>query len=61
MGPISQFGIRQSRSDSKDRSADAAIDRRDDEGGQPHAKNLHADVGGLAGILAYRAQMQTEW
>src|SRR5712671_5673033 len=28
---------------------------------KPHPKNLHPDIGGLAGVLADRAQMQTEW
>ena len=60
MGPVSQFGIGQSRGDGEDRSTDAAIDGRDHEGGQPHAENLHSDIGGLAGVLADRAQMQAE-
>ncbi len=60
MGPIGQFGIGEARGDGKDGSADAAINSRDHEGGQPHAKDLHADIGGLAGILADRAQVQTD-
>ncbi len=60
MGPIGQFGIGQSGGDGEDGSADAAIHRRDHEGGEPHPENLHADIGGLAGVLADRAQMQPE-
>ena len=60
MGPVGQFGIGQSRGDGEDGAADAAIDRRDHEGGEPHAKNLHPDIGGLAGVLADRLQVQAE-
>ena len=58
MGPIGEFRIGQSRGDSKDRPADATINRRNHEGRQPHPKNLHPDISGLSGVLAYGAQMQ---
>src|SRR5258708_6651938 len=38
----------------------AAKNRRDHERRQPHPENLHADIGGLAGVLADSAQMQAE-
>src|SRR5882757_3536825 len=60
VGPVRQFGIGQSRRDGQNGSADTAINSGNHEGGQPHPENLYADIGGLAGVLAYRAQMQTK-
>src|SRR3569833_452964 len=60
MGPVSEFRIGQTRRDSKDGAADAAIDCRDNEGSQAHTKYLYANVSGFVGVLADRPEMQSE-
>src|SRR5262245_55382653 len=60
MGPIDQLWIRQTDTKAKDRTADRAKRGRDKECSDAKSADVHAEIFGLAGIIAQGLQMQPE-
>ena len=60
MGPVGEERIGQAGWNGKERAADGAEDRGDDEGGETIAADVDPGELGLAGVLADRAQAEAE-
>ena len=58
--PVHQLRIGKADAEAEDRAADGAEARRDHESGEPKAADVHAEIFGLAGIVADGLEVQAE-